>query len=122
MKQSLGFSILRVIAKVFVVLFHSLGYYTHAWPFDGIKINTDSSFDIVLNQITMPTFFLPIGIYDSIQLWQEQLWHLYSASYNNLVGRTTVFPATIPERALHFRSCLHFRHLFLPVLATLRHH
>lgn len=57
MKQTLGISILRVIATVFVVLFHSLGYYTHAWPFDGIKINTYSSFDIVLNQITMPTFF-----------------------------------------------------------------
>ncbi len=57
MKQSLGISILRVIATVFVVLFHSLGYYTHAWPFDGIKVNTYSSFDIVLNQITMPTFF-----------------------------------------------------------------
>ncbi len=57
MKQSLGISILRVAATLFVVLFHSLGYYTQAWPFDGIKINAYSSFDIVLNQITMPTFF-----------------------------------------------------------------
>lgn len=57
MKQSLGISILRVTATVFVVLFHSLGYYTNAWPFDGIKVNTYSSFDVVLNQITMPTFF-----------------------------------------------------------------
>lgn len=57
MKPSLGISILRVTATVFVVLFHSLGYYTHAWPFDGIKVNTYSSFDAVLNQITMPTFF-----------------------------------------------------------------
>lgn len=57
MKQSLGISILRVVATVFVVLFHSLGYYTYLWPFDGIKVNTYCSFDIVLNQITMPTFF-----------------------------------------------------------------
>lgn len=57
MKQSLGISILRVTATVFVVLFHTLGYYTQTWPFDGIKVNTYSSFDVVLNQITMPTFF-----------------------------------------------------------------
>ena len=61
MKQSLGISILRIAATVFVVLFHSLGYYTQAWPFDGIKINAYSSFDIVLNQITMPTFFFLSG-------------------------------------------------------------
>lgn len=54
MKQSLGISILRVTATVFVVLFHSLGYYTNAWPFDGIKINAYNSFCDVLNQITSP--------------------------------------------------------------------
>lgn len=54
MKQSLGISILRVAATVFVVLFHSLGYYTQAWPFDEIKINANNSFYNVLNQITLP--------------------------------------------------------------------
>ena len=54
MKQSLGISILRVTATVFVVLFHSLGYYTQAWPFDGIIISANNSFYNVLNQITLP--------------------------------------------------------------------
>lgn len=54
MKQSLGISILRVAATVFVVLFHSLEFYTQAWLFDGIKINAYNSFDNILNQITSP--------------------------------------------------------------------
>lgn len=61
MKQSLGISILRVTATVFVVLFHSLGYYTQAWPFDGIKINAYNSFDNVLNQITSSTHSASLG-------------------------------------------------------------
>lgn len=48
---------IRSLATVFVVLFHSVGYYTNAWPFDGTKVNFYDSFDIVLNQITMPIFF-----------------------------------------------------------------
>lgn len=57
MRYSYGISYLRVAATILVVFFHALGYYTYAWPFEGTKVNTYHSFDIVLNQITMPTFF-----------------------------------------------------------------
>ncbi len=58
MRYSYGILYLRISATILVVFFHALGYYTYAWPFEGTKVNAYHSFDLVLNQITMPTFFL----------------------------------------------------------------
>ena len=53
--------ILRVIATISVVLFHTLGYYTYAWPFDGTKVYEYHLFDTFINQINMPLFVAMSG-------------------------------------------------------------
>lgn len=58
MNLSKGISVLRSFATIFVVLFHSLGYYTYAWPYNGVKVSFYHSFNLILNQITMPIFFV----------------------------------------------------------------
>lgn len=44
------------MATILVVLFHSVGYYTYAWPFDGTKVYLYDVFDRFINQINMPLF------------------------------------------------------------------
>lgn len=48
--------ILRICATILVVLFHSLGYYTNAWPMGGPRIFAYEMFDKFINQINMPLF------------------------------------------------------------------